>query len=90
MRSLTAIENAKAEKVKFEILCSLIPNSEVTETSVATAIKDGMNCRSIHNECDSWVSEASEKVDRRLSIDEIRSIRASYYTYFQEKNGKLV
>jgi len=90
MRSLTAVENAKAEKVKFEILCSLIPNSEVTEISVATAIKEGMNCRSIHNECDIWVSEASEKVDRRLSIDEIRSIRASYYTYFQEKNGKLV
>ena len=90
MRSLTADQNAKAEKVKFEILCSLIPNSEVTEMSVATAIKDGMKCRSIHNECDIWVSEASEKVGRRLGIEEIRSIRASYYTYFQEKNGELV
>ena len=90
MRSLTAEQNAKAEKVKFEILCSLPPNCEVTEVSVATAIKEGMNCKSIHNECDTWVSEASEKVGRRLGIEEIRSIRASYYTYFQEKNGKLV
>ena len=49
-----------------------------------------MNNRGIHNECEQWVSEASEDAEERLAIDEIRSIRASYYTYFVEKNALLV
>ena len=49
-----------------------------------------MKDRSIHNECEHWISQASEDSEERLAIDEIRSIRASYYTYFVEKNDRLV
>tara|TARA_R100001163_G_scaffold55690_1_gene43224 strand:+ start:6760 stop:8925 length:2166 start_codon:yes stop_codon:yes gene_type:complete len=90
MRSLSSDEIADSEKVKFEILCSLEPNSNVDERSVAAAIKSGLENPSIHNECGKWISEASECSDQRLAIDEIRSIRASYYTYLSEKNGLLV
>ena len=90
MRSLSSQQTQEAEKVKFEILCSLSPNSEVNEEAIAKAIKFGMNNRGIHNECEQWVSEASEDAEERLAIDEIRSIRASYYTYFVEKNALLV
>ena len=58
--------------------------------SIAKAIKAGLKQKGIHNECEQWISQASEDSDERLSIDEIRSIRASYYTYFVEKNGLLV
>jgi len=90
MRSLSSQQTQEAEKVKFEILCSLSPNSDVNEETIANAIKFGMKDRSIHNECEQWISQASEDSEERLAIDEIRSIRASYYTYFVEKNGPLV
>lgn len=90
MRSLSSQQTQEAEKVKFEILCSLVPNSEVNEEAIAKAIKFGMNNRGIHNECEQWISEASEDSEERLAIDEIRSVRASYYTYFVENNGLLV
>ena len=90
MRSLSSTQTQQSEKVKFEILCSLAPNSKVTQDSVAKAIKLGMKDRSIHNECEQWISQASEDSEERLTIDEVRSIRASYYTYFVEKNDLLV
>ena len=90
MRSLSSEQTQEAEKVKFEILCSLEPNSNVDQISIANAIKFGMKYNTIHNECEQWISQASEDSDQRLTIDEIRSIRASYYTYFVEKNGLLV
>tara|TARA_R110000796_G_scaffold128353_2_gene244035 strand:+ start:5724 stop:7886 length:2163 start_codon:yes stop_codon:yes gene_type:complete len=90
MRSLSSQQTQQSEKVKFEILCSLAPNSKVDEDSVAKAIKLGMQDRSIHSECEQWISQASEDSEQRLTIDEVRSIRASYYTYFVEKNDLLV
>ena len=90
MRSLSSEQTQEAEKIKFEILCSLEPNSKVDQMSIAKAIKSGLKQKGIHNECEQWISQASEDSDERLSIDEIRSIRASYYTYFVEKNGLLV
>ena len=90
MRSLSSQQTQEAEKIKFEILCSLKPNSNVDQISIANAIKFGMKHKGIHSECEKWISQASEDSDQRLSIDEIRSIRASYYTYFVEKNSLLV
>ena len=90
MRSLSSEQTQEAEKVKFEILCSITPNSDVNEEIIAKAIKFGMRDRSIHNECEQWISQASEGSEERLAIDEIRSIRASYYTYFVENNNLLV
>ena len=90
MRSLSSQQTQEAEKVKFEILCSIAPNSDVNEETIAKAIKFGMRDRSIHNECEQWISQAFEGSEERLAIDEIRSIRASYYTYFVEKNDLLV
>lgn len=90
MRSLSSTETMHSEKVKFEILCSLDPNSKVTPESIAQAIKSAPASNKIHNECDEWINQASEVSEGRLSIEEIRSIRASYYTYLQVKNGNLV
>jgi hypothetical protein len=84
MRSLSSKEFADSEKVKFEILCSIGHGDEVNQDSVSAAIKN-LAPKSIHRECDQWISKASEDADRRLTIEEIRSLRASYYAYYRAK-----
>lgn len=87
MRSLSSEEFEQAEKIKFEILCNLDYNSDLTEECIFAAVKKPSCGTATHNECDQWITEASESFDRRLSIEEIRSIRASYYCYLKlEKN----
>ena len=81
LRSLSSEEFEQAEKIKFEILCNLDYNSELTDELIFAAIRKPDSGVNIHNECDKWIAEASEDFGRRLSIEEIRSIRASYYSY---------
>ena len=83
MRSLSSEEFEQAEKIKFEILCNLDYNSDVTEECIFTAVKKPACGVVVHNECGQWITEASESFDRRLNIEEIRSIRASYYCYLK-------
>ena len=85
MRSLSNEEFNQAEKVKFEILCSMKELEEVTEASVGVAIKTPCP-RFIHNECHEWISQASEDAGRRLSIEEIRSLKASYCASYKLSN----
>ena len=87
MRSLSSEEFEQAEKIKFEILCNLDYKSDLTDELIFASIKKPEHGMCIHNECDQWITEASEDFGRRLSIEEIRSIRASYYCYLKlEKN----
>lgn len=87
MRSLSSEEFEQAEKIKFEILCNLDHKSDLTDELIFASIKKPEDGMCIHNECDQWIAEASEDFGRRLSIEEIRSIRASYYCYLKlEKN----
>ena len=87
MRSLSSEEFEQAEKIKFEILCNLDYKSDLTDELIFASIKKPEYGMCIHNECDQWITEASEDFGRRLSIEEIRSIRASYYCYLKlEKN----
>ncbi len=83
MRSLSSDQFEQAEKIKFEILCNLDYNTDLTKEVIFAAIKKPEDGIEIHNECDQWISEASEDFGRRLSIEEIRSIRTSYYCYLK-------
>ena len=49
MRSLSSEQTQEAEKIKFEILCSLEPNSKVDQMSIAKAIKSWLKQKGIHN-----------------------------------------
>ena len=83
MRSLSSEEFKQAEKIKFEILCNLDYGSDLTQEHIFAAVKKPACGAIIHNECDQWVIEASESFGRRLNIEEIRSIRVSYYCYLK-------
>jgi hypothetical protein len=81
MRSLSREEKDKAERAKFEILCNLDCDEEVSMKTVASAIQAKPIGVSVHTECDSWILQASEDYGRRLTIDEVRSLRAAFYAH---------
>lgn len=84
MRSLSSSETLTSEMIKFEILCNLEYKQPIEEGSVAVAIQEGALPAEVHRECDYWIAEAGDQIDRKLSIEEIRNIRASYYVYYKE------
>ena len=84
IRSLSRDEKSMAERLKFEILCNLDYNCEVGAEQIAKAINSDPIARSVHKECESWIFQASKDADRRLTIEEIRSLKASFYANFKE------
>lgn len=87
MRSLSSEESSKAESLKFEVLCNISPGDELTEKTFADAVNAKPISKQTHNECDSWISEASKEMDKRLSIEEIRNLRAAFYVYHKENQS---
>ena len=84
MRSLTSEESLHAEKIKFEILCNIDQSKALDKNSVFEAINAEPISSSIHQECDFWISEASTEIGRKLTVEEKRNLRASFYVYYQE------
>jgi|TARA_R110002110_G_scaffold267160_1_gene482960 hypothetical protein len=87
MRSLSSEEAAKSESIKFEVLCNIDPGEEVTIKAISSAINSTPIPKKTHNECDSWISEASEDMEKRLNIEEIRNLRAAFYVYLKENQA---
>ena len=82
MRSLNSEETSQAEMMKFEILCNLEPGEDLSTDTIFAAVN--RDCESdIHNSFNSWITEASEQIGRRLSIEEIRNLRVAFYTDFK-------
>jgi len=84
MRSLTSEESLQAEKIKFEILCNINQDKGFDEVCIAEAINMKPISSEIHSECDFWISEASQEVGRKLTVEERRNLRASFYVYYKE------
>jgi len=87
MRSLSSEEASKSESIKFEVLCNIDPGEEVTVKVISSAINSTPIPKKTHNECDSWISEASEDMEKRLNIEEIRNLRAAFYVYLKENQA---
>lgn len=78
MRSLNRDETKHSEMMKFEILCNIEPGEDISQECIFAAI-NGSCDPLIHEECNSWIDEASDQIGRRLSIEEIRNLRAAFY-----------
>jgi|TARA_R110000751_G_scaffold12967_1_gene44196 hypothetical protein len=87
LRSLSSEEAAKSESIKFEVLCNMEPGEEVTASAISLAINATPITKKTHSECASWISEASEDMDTRLSIEQIRNLRAAFYVYHKENQA---
>ena len=78
MRSLTAQEFNESEQIKFSVLCGL----NYLEPVDAEAIRAGLAKKlpnGVIQKCEEWITNASHDMNRKLSIDEIRNIRATFY-----------
>lgn len=84
LRSLTTSEFNQLERIKFEILCNLEVGQDIDELSIATAANKPSD-QVIHEVFDSWVKE-SEMQFGKLTIEQIRDIRISYYAHYKSEN----
>ena len=78
MRSLTSEELDKSEAIKFGILFNLSAFEAIDESSVASALKKKLT-DGVITKCNEWISNAATEINRKLSIEEIRNIRVSFY-----------
>ena len=78
MRSLTSDEFSQSETIKFGILYNLDAFASVDEESIALALGEKLT-DGVITKCNEWISNAAIDIDRKLSIEEIRNIRISFY-----------
>ena len=78
LRNLNAQEFSELEQVKFEVLCNLSMGQEVNNLAVAEAAKKPL--KAIHAEFDEWLEDAKQHMGK-LTIEQVRDLRASYYVY---------
>ena len=88
MRSLTAEEYNQAEQIKFSILYSLDYLESVTEETVQAVLTQKLS-NGVIEKCEEWISNAKTDINRKLSIEEIRNIRTSFYAENYVAEGKF-
>ena len=87
MRSLTAEEYNQAEQIKFAVLYSLDYLQPIDDASVRAILTEKLP-NGVIQKCEKWISNAKTDIKRKLSIEEIRSIRASFYAEDYIAEGK--
>lgn len=81
LRGLTSAELNELEEAKFEILCNLNMTDNLTHELIArAAINPPIK---VHNEFGEWIDDAKEFLGDKLTIDQIRDLRASYYVHYK-------
>ena len=81
MRSLSSEQFDESEKIKFEILYNIKPFTTITTEAISLALGK-QTPSTVHKECEKWIINATNDIGRKLAIDEIRNIRAGFYSYF--------
>jgi hypothetical protein len=88
LRSLANAESDELEQTKTKILFGLKPYSKITEDSIKEAFAQISNnsLSTKLNEFKSYAGEISRDLDRDLTVDENKQVKASFYSmvYSQE------
>ena len=87
MRSLTSQEFNQAEQIKFSVLYHCDYLQPIDHTTIEQALNKKLP-NGVLEECESWIINAAHDMDRKLSIDEIRNIRAAFYAEHYTTEGK--
>jgi hypothetical protein len=87
MRSLTLQESNQAEQIKFSVLYHCDYLQPIDHTTIEQALNKKLP-NGVLEECESWITNAAHDMDRKLSIDEIRNIRAAFYAEHYTTEGK--
>lgn len=82
MRSLTNEEAAIAERIRFETLWNLTPMGEVSEATILAALQAGGVHEKVFASSDSLIAGISKDLNRKLTLDEIRTVQAAMYARY--------
>jgi len=88
MRSLTSSEFMEAESTKFGVLCNIECLQAVTAETISGGLSKKLSS-GVSQRCNEWISDAESEINRKLSIEEIRNIRASFYAEYYTTEGKF-
>jgi hypothetical protein len=78
MRSLNKEQTAKAEKIKFGVLCNLDPLGVVDEETIMKSLSNNISLP-IYNTYIDWVEQISNDLNRQLTLDETKCVQISAY-----------
>ena len=87
MRSLTLPEFNQAEQIKFAVLYHCDYLQTIDHTTIEQALNQKLS-NGVLEECESWIANAAHDMDRKLSIEEIRNIRVTFYAEHYTAEGK--
>jgi len=87
MRSLTLPEFNQAEQIKFAVLYHCDYLQTIDHTTIEQALNQKLP-NGVLEECESWIANAAHDMDRKLSIEEIRNIRVTFYAEHYTAEGK--
>ena len=88
MRSLTAQEFNQAEQIKFSVLYNLNYLEPINEEAIYSGLNQKLP-NGVLEKCEGWIINAALDIDRKLSIEEIRNIRTTFYTEHYVAKGKF-
>ena len=88
MRSLTANEYNQAEQIKFSVLYSLDYLEPINQETIQVILSEKLS-NGVIQKCEEWISDAKSDINRKLSIEEIRNIRASFYAEHYTTRSKF-
>ena len=88
MRSLTASEFGQAEQIKFSVLYNLHYLEQINEEAIYTGLSKKLP-HGVLEKCEEWIANAALDINRKLSIEEIRNIRANFYAEYYVTEGKV-
>ena len=80
LRKLTSSEVNDLEGLKFDVLCNLKVGDEISLSTVLPAL--GNTSENIHTKFSEWVADAEQGIGKRLSMDQLRDLRVSYYVEY--------
>ena len=88
MRSLTAKEFNQAEQIKFSVLYNLNYLEPINEEAIYSGLNQKLP-NGVLEKCEEWITNAALDINRKLSIEEIRYIRTTFYAEHYVANGKF-
>lgn len=79
LRMLTDEEYQTAERIKFDVLCSIKPFSEINEDVVIRSVSAGLTYPALNNMLKECINEYKTKSGLNPTIEQIRSFQSNLY-----------
>lgn len=82
LRSLSNDEVKQLDRIKTQIFFDLVPFDTIDQNSIVSKLTASNNPNILHiiNQYSVWLNQLKAEINRDLSVDELKQIKASFYT----------